>query len=169
MIKGSLIAALGFLVLAMGCIEGPLGPAGPRGEQGPQGERGLQGEQGIQGVQGDRGPLGPPGEVGPQGPRGPQGPQGEEGPGSTADFTSDAWERTRDSASLAMRAVIEGLAECRVIGRGFDVNDDGGVQVQRWLEEAAWREATIYPERRHVSYWANQLALHHCSTTDIEY
>ena len=78
------------------------------------------------------------------------------------------WHRTRDSASQAMKAVIDGLAGCRSEG-GYDVNDDGGAQVQEWLKEAAWREATIYGERNNVAYWANLLALFHCSTTDIEY
>ena len=82
--------------------------------------------------------------------------------------TGNEWRRTRDSASQAMRAVIDALAECRSEG-GYDVNDDGGAQVREWLKEAAWREATIYPERDNVSYWANLLPLFHCSTTDIEY
>ena len=82
--------------------------------------------------------------------------------------TGSEWHRTRDSASQAMKAVIDGLAECRSEG-GYDVNDDGGAQVREWLKEAAWREATIYAERNNVSYWANLLPLFHCSTTDIEY
>ena len=83
-------------------------------------------------------------------------------------ITGNEWRRTRDSASQAMRAVINALAECRSEG-GYDVNDDGGAQVREWLKEAAWREATIYPDRYNVSYWANLLPLFHCSTTDIEY
>ncbi len=88
--------------------------------------------------------------------------------GTSEQSIGDEWRRTRDDASKEMRAVIDALAKCRVEG-GYDVNDDGGKQVREWVKEAAWREATIYPERNNVSYWANLLPFSHCATEDIEY
>ena len=76
-----LIGAMMTVLLAVACVEGPMGPPGqqgPQGEQGAIGAQGVQGVQGEHGAQGDPGIQGAPGLPGAQGETGAQGQQGQE-------------------------------------------------------------------------------------------